>query len=231
MALHTSWKATARGTPCTAGDVSCTVGRDVLGVTGRTGDVAPAAGGEALIWLVTSGDSACCSGVVPRWRVFFRGLCLGGDNIPTVWVSGSDKEPLESDRGESKIGKVGWATGSSSSDEYPVLHPLIGTCILTSPSLASSLGEFFFGAVSSRGEFAGPWWVPVEVRRGLGTGFLELSGDPEVLSPVSEGRAVEVGGVKGDGRRGAGCWDHIITGRGSENRNQKVHTQSSSGNL
>lgn len=196
----------------------------MLGVMGRTGDRAPAAGGDALIWLVTSGDSACCSGVVPRWRVFFRGLGLGGDNIPTVWVSGSDEELLESDRGESKMGKggiVGGATDGSSSDEYPVLHPLIGTCILTSPSLASSLGEFFLGAFSSRGEFVGLWSVPVEVRRGLGTGFLVLSGDADVLSPVREGREVEVGGVKGDGRRGAGCWGHTIGGRGSENGNQK----------
>lgn len=140
-------------------------------------------------------------------------------------MSGSDKEPLESDRGESKTGIVGGATDGSSSDEEPVVHPLTGTCIFTSPSLASSLAEFF-GAVSSRGEFGGPWSVPVEVRRGLGlgTGLVVLAGDPEVVSPVSGGRVVEVGGVKGDGRRGAGCWDHIIGRRGSENRNQKVLT-------
>lgn len=65
------------------------------------GDVGKAAGGDALIWLVTSGESVCCSGVDPRCRVLLRGLGCGGDNIPTFWVSGSDKEPLESDRGES----------------------------------------------------------------------------------------------------------------------------------
>lgn len=112
------------------------------------GGVGAGAGGVAVIWLVMSGETACCSGVDPHCRVFQRGFGCGGERMP-AWVSGS-KELLESDFGESyEDGIVGGVPGFdwSSSEEFAI-QPPEGTLTFTSPSCACSLGGFFFGGVS-----------------------------------------------------------------------------------
>ena len=86
--------------------------------------------------------------------MFFRGFSgRGGLSIappPTDWIPGcvSEEEGLESDLAEGEpltatVGILVVETIASSSEELP--HPAEGTLILTSPSPASSLGEFLEG--------------------------------------------------------------------------------------